>query len=78
MKTLQQLLDSGITGQIYLAKKGKKYVTIRNGELALSDVQREAVAGKYRNDLDDLFAQAEADDQNAKFAPQGFVPIIVR
>ena len=78
MNTLQQLLTSGITGQIYLAKKGKKYVTIRNGELALSTRQREAVAGKNKNELDALFAQAEADDQNAKFAPQGFVPITVR
>ena len=78
MKTLKQLLAAGVTGKIWLAKKGRKYVTIRNGELALTTRQRLAIAGKNKNVLDGMFCQLECDTHNAKFAPQGFISITVK
>lgn len=77
MKTFEQLLEEGITGKIWLAKRGKKYVTIKNGELALTQFQLSAIAHTDHAALDSMFSAAECDDRNRRFAPKGFVPVNV-
>ena len=77
MQTLQQLLDSGITGQIWLAKRGRKYVTIKNNELSLTKNQLNAIAHTDDKVLLSQFEAAAIDDRNARYVPNGFAPINV-
>ncbi len=66
MMYLPQLAKATKKKEVFIAKKGVKYVTVRNGELRLSTKQSEAIAFETVKKLRDFIDYCTVDDRNAK------------
>jgi hypothetical protein len=66
MMYLPQLVQRTKKKEVFIAKKGAKYVTFRNGELRLSIKQSEAIAFETVKKLRDFIDYCTVDDRNAK------------
>jgi len=51
---------------VYIAKKGSKYITWKNGELKLSTIRGEAIIFVSEKSAEDFLGDVSIDDRNAK------------
>lgn len=80
VKFLPEVLKGTKAKVVYIAKKGSKYMTIRNGEIAFSSKQFEALASANPKKLEKYVTDLCIDDRNMQRVGRGWdvVEVFVR
>lgn len=76
LKTIREtLLRSG--DSCFIVKKGKRYLTIKNGELSLSRFQGESIAFESEEQIQRFLSVATLDTRNARIIGRsyGILPV---
>lgn len=66
MNTIGHFYSKTKIAKIFIAKKGKRYFTIRNGELALTGNMEAGIAFKTEKELLTFMDNISVDDRNAR------------